>query len=69
MVVFHHQLILSTKFVSLIESKKFPMKVLFAISYGQILMRDVDGVFLQEVLVTHLDKIFPSSSIMPMDLN
>ena len=60
------QSILSIKSVSSIEFKKFRMRVQSVISYGLTLMTAVDGVFLQEEQVTHLVKIFRSSSIMQM---
>lgn len=64
MVVFLLASTPSTKSEPLTESKKFLTKVQFVISFGQTLMIDVDGAFLQEVLDTHLDKTSLSSSTM-----
>jgi len=60
-------LTLLIKFVSWTEFKKYLTRAQFAIYYGQIQTIVVVGVFLPEVLVIVLDKIFQSSSITPMD--
>jgi hypothetical protein len=60
-------LTLLIKFASLTEFKKYLTRAQFAIYYGQIQMIVVVGVFLPEVLVIVLDKIFQSSSITQMD--
>jgi hypothetical protein len=57
MVVYLHQSTLLIKLTNLIELWRCQLKAQFVIFYGLIQMIDVDGVFLQEVQVTHSVRI------------
>ena len=69
MVVFLHLSTPSIKSTNSTESWKCQLKVQSVISYGLILMTDAVGVYLQEVLVTHLDKISVNNLTIQMIWN